>query len=304
MIVGNGGHLDEKHPLKSEDNPLMKLERSQKRRALPTKEVVGRPEHIQPFDFDLERDVPVEKWPQVDEMIENFVGDPENWEHYGMAVCTLAMFKPDLMRRLRESAEFKAATLQVAEKHWLNGLGTKTLQDFSLMTHYVRVFPEIRNMRQVTDRNLRNLKSAVEEELQFSSDMYNFHHLIALLEFFPQWQKQIRELADLKKQDVLDWIDSQDIPNNFDMEQVSHLTLARVLYPEEAHRFRGLTESHWPEILRNIHNEHLGIGAGWVDAAAILSAEDARIAEDGTMLVILRQKGMNKKPELPERLVA
>lgn len=281
----------------------MKLERTRRRKKLPTNELVGRPEIIQPLDFDIERDVPAEKWAQVDEMISNFVGDPENWEHHGMAVCTLALFKPELMRRLRESAEFKAAVMKVAEEHWSNGLGTRTLQDFSLMTHYVRIFPEIRNMRQVTDRNFTNLKNAAEQELQFSNDMYNFHHLLALLEFLPQWHKQIRELADLKKQEVLDWIDSQDIPNNFDMEQVSHLTLARLLYPEEAHHFQRLAESRWSDVLRNMYAEHLSIGAGWVDAAAIISAEDARIDEGGNMKLILRKKGMNKKPELPERSV-
>lgn len=283
----------------------MKLAKEKLRKGkLRAPEVVGESEEPLKLEFNLDSDVPAEKWSAVDSMIESFVADQKNGFQDGMAVCTLAVFKPDIMRRLRASVEFKSAMLKLMEGYWDRVLDNKNLLDLSIMTVPLQVLPDIRHMRQVTEQQFDDLLQQARKDFQ-SVEVEPFQFM-ALLEFFPEQLEKIRSVMDspLIKQRFLQEVSGSKLRESDLFGVASSLKIARLLYPEESQRFQHLARPFWSAMKHAIQVQPLNEATFYIHSLVILSAEDARILEDGSVQIIPASKQVYRGRELPERLIA
>lgn len=269
-------------------------------------EVLSIPENqAQALDFDLNRDVLLEVWGKVEERINHFLQDPEKRFEGARGLCLLAIVNPKVADQLRRSATFKTAVIKLFKlfQPIIRSYGVEYLK---FLADSLEVFPELRDARGQSTVRAKDL--IADARLSFDNLAFPYWDgLVYTLRLYPEQREEILALAQEVKSDIKDIYLNRghDLNHEGSLEGAAeYLASGLLLYPEEADYIRKEARGLWDNLLKATRTPDNPYLEECIFSATILSAEEAVIADDGSLRITLRAAQIAKRPGLPERSVA
>lgn len=258
----------------------------------------------QPLDFNLDRDVTPEVWGQAEQHINYFLEDPDHWLGTARNLFLLAMVNPRVAEQLRFSVEFKTTVTKDFERLQpvITSYDNKTLK---FLTDSLEVFPELRRTRQHSDMRAEDLMA--NARLHFKElEVPDWDGLLYTLRLYPEKRQEILALA----QQIKPRVKEAYLNANHDAERegsvegaAKYLASGLLLYPEEAEYIRKKARGLWDNLLKTIRAADNSFFEEAIFAAAVLSAEEAVVTDNGSLRITARTAQLAKRPGLPERPV-
>lgn len=275
---------------------------------LKTMEAVKSTPEQQKVRFDITTDVPAEMWEEKREYFQGFIGDsfPRLTGDPLISLEVQALLDSRIRALARSNHQLVRVLRGIAEEIWPIALGSNEYRRNEI-ADAKSIVPDLsRDLKRPTDGQFQNIleTSAWNQGKYPIFKLESLRNLVSVMQLFPERQAEARAFLDRPKfKAAVDMALEQQLTRAVS-GPIEVLAYALLLYPAEADRFKELAEPYWAANKKTLKDNSKFEPFHLLRALAVLGADEARINDQGELVIQFNQRAVAQATPLPPRLVA